>query len=109
MGWECSASGTPEPVGSDRPAGTPEVLLQSRDAPHQPPPSAVLNDPTDLLRAAGHTLSWGVGYPELLADCYDAHGRATGAKGPLDPTVRHHMSHRCLFYVRSNSTCHTTR
>ena len=38
------------------------------------------------MQAVGHTLSWGRGYPDLLVDCYDAHGRVAGRKGPLDPT-----------------------
>lgn len=37
------------------------------------------------VHAAGHTASWGRGYPDLLADCYNASGARTGA-GPLDPT-----------------------
>lgn len=35
--------------------------------------------------AAGHTASWGKGYPELLTDCYDAQERPTGVKGPINP------------------------
>ena len=34
---------------------------------------------------AGHTASWGKGYPELLTDCYDAQERPTGLKGPINP------------------------
>ena len=34
---------------------------------------------------AGHTASWGKGYPELLTDCYDAQERPTGLKGPVNP------------------------
>ena len=37
-----------------------------------------------LGAAPGHTASWGRGYPELLAGCYDG-GVRVGA-GPLDPT-----------------------
>lgn len=37
------------------------------------------------MHSAGHTASWGRGYPDLLADCYNASGARTGA-GPLDPT-----------------------
>ena len=35
--------------------------------------------------AAGHTASWGKGYPELLTDCYDAQERPIGVKGPINP------------------------
>lgn len=35
--------------------------------------------------AAGHTASWGKGYPELLTDCYDTEERPTGLKGPINP------------------------
>lgn len=41
--------------------------------------------PSCLLRHAGHTLSWGQGYPELLTDCFDSQGKPTGQKGPLNP------------------------
>ena len=34
---------------------------------------------------AGHTASWGKGYPELLTDCYDSQERPTGLKGPINP------------------------
>lgn len=34
---------------------------------------------------AGHTLSWGEGYPDLLADCFDEKGRKLGTKGPINP------------------------
>ena len=34
---------------------------------------------------AGHTASWGKGYPELLTDCYDAQERPTGVEGPVNP------------------------
>ena len=37
------------------------------------------------ILAAGHTASWGKGYPELLTDCYDAQERPTGLKGPINP------------------------
>lgn len=37
------------------------------------------------LTSAGHTASWGRGYPDLLAECFDEAGQRTGA-GPLDPT-----------------------
>jgi len=40
---------------------------------------------SSLAAAPGHTASWGRGYPELLAGCYDAAGARVGA-GPLDPT-----------------------
>ena len=38
-----------------------------------------------MCMAAGHTASWGKGYPELLTDCYDAQERPTGLKGPINP------------------------
>lgn len=34
---------------------------------------------------AGHTLSWGAGYPGLLTACYDARERPTGEMGPMNP------------------------
>ena len=37
------------------------------------------------LSCSGHTLSWGAGYPDILADCYDSDGSATGEKGPMNP------------------------
>ena len=33
---------------------------------------------------AGHTLSWGRGYPELLTPCY-TNGQPNGELGPLNP------------------------
>lgn len=36
--------------------------------------------------SAGHTASWGKGYPELLTQCYDDQGVPNGQLGPLDPT-----------------------
>ena len=38
-----------------------------------------------MCMTAGHTASWGKGYPELLTDCYDAQERPTGLKGPVNP------------------------
>ena len=38
-----------------------------------------------MIAAAGHTASWGKGYPHLLTDCYDATEQPTGAKGPINP------------------------
>ena len=35
---------------------------------------------------AGHTASWGKGYPKLLTQCYDEQGVPNGQLGPLDPT-----------------------
>lgn len=34
---------------------------------------------------AGHTASWGAGYPGLLTTCYDGQERPTGALGPMNP------------------------
>ncbi len=34
---------------------------------------------------AGHTASWGKGYPEVLTECYSQDGQKTGALGPLNP------------------------
>lgn len=34
---------------------------------------------------AGHTASWGKGYPGLLTDCYNAQEQPTGEKGPINP------------------------
>lgn len=39
-----------------------------------------------VLVAAGHTASWGKGYPELLTQCYDEQGMPNGQLGPLNPT-----------------------
>ncbi len=33
----------------------------------------------------GHTLSWGEGYPRILADCYDKEGKPLETKGPMNP------------------------
>ena len=41
---------------------------------------------TRACEAAGHTASWGKGYPELLTQCYDEQGHPNGQLGPLDPT-----------------------
>lgn len=38
------------------------------------------------LTDAGHTASWGKGYPKLLTQCYDEQGLLNGRLGPLDPT-----------------------
>lgn len=35
---------------------------------------------------AGHTASWGKGYPELLTQCCDKQGVPNGQLGPLNPT-----------------------
>jgi N-acetyl-beta-hexosaminidase len=37
------------------------------------------------LWCAGHTLSWGRGYPDLLTQCYDAHGQPLSERGPVNP------------------------
>lgn len=34
---------------------------------------------------AGHTASWGKGYPDLLTDCYSKKGKPLGIKGPINP------------------------
>jgi N-acetyl-beta-hexosaminidase len=34
---------------------------------------------------AGHTASWGKGYPGLLTDCYNGEEQPTGEKGPVNP------------------------
>ena len=38
-----------------------------------------------LEAVAGHTASWGKGYPELLTQCYDEKGMPNGRLGPLNP------------------------
>ena len=39
-----------------------------------------------VLAIAGHTASWGKGYPELLTQCCDEQGMPNGQLGPLNPT-----------------------
>ena len=39
-----------------------------------------------MLAVAGHTASWGKGYPELLTQCCDEQGVPNGQLGPLNPT-----------------------
>lgn len=39
-----------------------------------------------VLVVAGHTASWGKGYPELLTQCCDEQGVPNGQLGPLNPT-----------------------
>ena len=63
------------------------TLVICGSAPIMPQPGCI-NDcivSKGDMHAAGHTASWGRGYPDLLADCYNASGARTGA-GPLDPT-----------------------
>ena len=34
----------------------------------------------------GHTLSWGLGYPEIKSTCYHGSEPLDGPLGPVDPT-----------------------
>ena len=51
-----------------------------------------------VLFLLGHTYAWGLGYPELLTQCYDSQGPIPGHFGPMNPARNYTYRFLSMFF-----------